>query len=294
MSEGVPIGLRLGPGLIGLTVALALYGMVVCQYLFYVPAFPDDKRLLRSAVLLVFILDTVHTLAILSFYSRTLINCRWNTTYACTLEMPWDFSTALGTSCLVSFFVQWFEAFLTLRSAFSTSRNSFYAHRVWIIGNRNKLLTGAVFVTALVQVVFGFALLGVARYTDNITTLFSSPYNPVNSLGSAVCDAIITASVSFYLRPSRTGLPRKDDNIQKLNLVFVQMGVITFLNAIAITILYYQDNMVGKYFTTAPGTMKCKTYSNSLLAVLNARKSIRDQQEAQAPPLELPTLPSIH
>ncbi|KAI6118013.1 hypothetical protein F5141DRAFT_1095610 [Pisolithus sp. B1] len=69
-----------------------------------------------------------------------------------------DLSTAFGTSFPVSFFVQ-----------------CIYAHRVWIIGHQNKLLTGAVVVAALVQLVFGFALFGVARHADNITTLFDSP-----------------------------------------------------------------------------------------------------------------------
>ncbi|KAI6113891.1 hypothetical protein EDD16DRAFT_1727699 [Pisolithus croceorrhizus] len=276
----------------GLTVGLALYGVAVRQYLFYIPTFPNDKYLLRSAVLLV-----VYVVPFVAFfYSRSFITCRWQTT---------DLSTAFGTSFPVSFFVQWFETCLTLLFAFSMPHNSIYAHRVWIIGHQNKLLTGAVVVAALVQL----ALFGVARHADNITTLFDSPrghtgqYNPVNYLGSAVCDAIITASVFYYLRTSRTGLfriynghvsimtlVRKDNHIQKLNMVFV---LITFLNTLAIAILYHQDNMVGKYLTTAPGTMKSKTYSNSLLAVLNARKSIRDQQQTQASPLDVPTLPIL-
>ncbi|KAI6003189.1 hypothetical protein F5J12DRAFT_838848 [Pisolithus orientalis] len=226
-----------------------------------------------SKVLLVFALDTINTLVDVYFYGRAFITCRWKTTYACTLEMPWDLSVAIGASFLVSFFVQ-----------------CFYAHRIWIISNRNKLLTGAVLVAASAQLVFGFVLLGVAR-TGNIATLFNSPYNPVNSLGSAVCDAIITASVLFYLRPSRTNLLRKDYHIQKLNLVYVQTGLITFLNALAIAILYYQDGIAGEYLTVAPGIVKSKTYLNALLAVLNARKLTRNQP---APPLEIPTLPTIH
>ncbi|KIN96638.1 hypothetical protein M404DRAFT_242551 [Pisolithus tinctorius Marx 270] len=71
------------------------------------------------------------------------------------------------------------------------------------------------------------------------------------------------------------------------------MGLITFMGALAMTILYFQDQLVGKYFTAAPGAILGKTYANSMLAVLNARKSIRDQQQAQALPLEIPTLPSI-
>ncbi|KIK13340.1 hypothetical protein PISMIDRAFT_688738, partial [Pisolithus microcarpus 441] len=58
-------------------------------------------------------------------------------------------------------------------------------------------------------------------------------------------------------------------------------------------ILYCQDQVSGKNFTAAPGAILGKTYANSMLAVLNARKGIRDHQQA-APPLEIPTLPSIH
>ncbi|KIN96636.1 hypothetical protein M404DRAFT_1006659, partial [Pisolithus tinctorius Marx 270] len=164
--------------------------------------------------------------------------------------------SALGANFFTAFFVQ-----------------CFYAHRVWIIGNRNKLLTGAV--------------------SGIIDTLFSSPYSPMNALGSAICDAIITTSVFLYLRPSG-GLLRKENHIHRLNLVFVQMGLITFLTSLALAILYYQDQLVGKYLTAAPGAILGKTYSNSMLAVLNARKPIRDQQQAQARPSEIPTLPSIH
>lgn len=191
--------------------------------------------------------------------------------------MPWDLSSALGTSFTTAFFVQ-----------------CFYAHRVWIIGNRNKFLTGAVLIAALVQFGFGVALLGAVCHSELINTLFVSPFSPVNALGSAICDAIITTSIYFYLRSSRAGLLWKDNYIQKLNFVFVRMGVLTCLGALAMTILYYYDQKSGSNLTTAPGAILGKTYANSMLAVLNARKGIRDRQQAQALPLEVPTLPSIH
>ncbi|KAI6147978.1 hypothetical protein BKA82DRAFT_4146713 [Pisolithus tinctorius] len=272
----VSAGLQWGPGFIGMTVGLVLYGVTVYQYLFYISAFPNDKRLLKIAVLLVFVLDTFGTITLLSFYCQELIFCRWQTSYACTIEMPWGMSSALGANFFTAFFVQ-----------------CFYAHRVWIIGNRNKLLTGAVLITALAQLSFGLVLLGMVCQSGIIDTLFSSPYSPMNALGSAICDAIITTSVFLYLRPPG-GLLRKENHIHRLNLVFVQMGLITFLTSLALAILYYQDQLVGKYLTAAPGAILGKTYSNSMLAVLNARKPIRDQQQAQARPSEIPTLPSIH
>ncbi|KAI6104487.1 hypothetical protein EV401DRAFT_666427 [Pisolithus croceorrhizus] len=98
---------------------------------------------------------------------------------------------ALVTSCLVGFSVQ-----------------CFYAHRVWIIGSRNMLLTAACL-------------------TGNIATLFSSQYALINALGSAICDMIITTSVFFYFRHSQARLLWRANYMCKLNLVFVQMGLIT-------------------------------------------------------------------
>lgn len=43
-----------GPGLAGFAVGLALYGVSVFQCLFYIVAFPKDKRTIKSAVFLVF------------------------------------------------------------------------------------------------------------------------------------------------------------------------------------------------------------------------------------------------
>ncbi|KAI6118014.1 hypothetical protein F5141DRAFT_597417 [Pisolithus sp. B1] len=253
MSSAIPTGLRWGAGFIG-----NLYGVSACQYLLYLPTFRDDKRLLKS-VFLVFALDTLNTITLTSFYCRSLIVCRWNTSYACTLEMPWDLSSAIGTSFTTAFFVQ-----------------CFYAHRVWIIGNRNKFLTGAVLITAIVQ--FG------------VTVTLST----VSLSVRAICDAIITTSIYFYLRSSRAGLLWKENYIQKLNFVFVRMGMFTCLGALAMAILYYHDQKSGTNLTTAPGAILGKTYANSMLAVLNARKGIRDRQQAQELPLEIPTLPSIH
>ncbi|KAI5984660.1 hypothetical protein EDD15DRAFT_1722478 [Pisolithus albus] len=122
---------------------------------------------------------------------------------------------------------------------------------------------------------------------------YREQFSPINAFGSAICDAIITTSIYFYLRSSPAGLLRKETCIKKLNSVFARMGLFTFLCALAMAILYYQDQMSGQNFTAAPGAILGKTYANSMLAVLNARKSIRDHQQA-TPPLDIPSLPSIH
>ncbi|KAI6030319.1 hypothetical protein EDC04DRAFT_2711419 [Pisolithus marmoratus] len=172
----------------------------------------------------------------------------------------------------------------------------FYAHRVWIIGRQNKLLTCGALLAATAQLVFGTLTLEDAYDSNNIATFFSNPDSAANALISAICDAIITASVYFCLRHSENGSGLvREDPIQKLNLVFVQMGLITFTSALTTSALYYESDLVGEYFTAAPVSLLSKTYSNSMLAVLNARRRIRDRQQlALVSPSELPTLPTRH
>ncbi|KAI6105286.1 hypothetical protein EDD16DRAFT_1633184 [Pisolithus croceorrhizus] len=103
---------------------------------------------------------------------------------------------------------------------------------------------------------------------------------------------IITTSVFFYFRHSQARLLWRANYMCKLNLVFVQMGLITSSSAITLAILYFQDQLTAQYLTAAPGCMLSKAYSNSMLAVLNARKLVYNQQQALS--LELPALSSIH
>ncbi|KIJ09527.1 hypothetical protein PAXINDRAFT_172466 [Paxillus involutus ATCC 200175] len=60
----------------------------------------------------------------------------------------------------------------------------FYAHRVWIM------------------------ILDDIIRTPTLDTLTFSRYTPWAAIASATCDAIITSSVFYYLRPARTGVTR--------------------------------------------------------------------------------------
>ncbi|KAH7921213.1 hypothetical protein BV22DRAFT_746450 [Leucogyrophana mollusca] len=140
---------------------------------------------------------------------------------------------------------------------------SFYAHRVWIISGGNKLITVAVLTTTLAQFVLGIMCAGDAIRTRSVSAVYTSMLTGGAAAGiSAFCDTLITGSVFFYLHRRRTGVKRVATPIQQLVNVTVNMGLLTQKN------------------TTA--------YVNSLLAVLNARKSIRDHA---AKTYELSTVP---
>ncbi|KAF8833798.1 hypothetical protein BDN67DRAFT_976413 [Paxillus ammoniavirescens] len=171
----------------------------------------------------------------------------------------------------------------------------FYAHTVWIISGHNRVITFGVIVFTTAQFVLGLMVIGDVVRTPTLEALVNSKYQAWSSFASATCDIIITTSVFYYLRPGRTGFIRRGNIIKRLNFVFVQMGVLSFINALALAILYFiQDGQVGQYLTAAPGIILSKTYVNSMLAVLNSRKPIRDQRDHPPTEIDVPTIPTIH
>ncbi|KIJ13148.1 hypothetical protein PAXINDRAFT_100845 [Paxillus involutus ATCC 200175] len=284
------------PTLVGYSVALAAYGATVGQVIYYARAFPSDRRPLKILVFSVFMFDSAHTILGTSSLYTTFIQCRGNTSPGCILYVPRVLPAGLFVIFLVTFMVQAYvpnplEGVLTY---FNSALDSFYAHTVWIISGQNRVITFGVIASTTAQFVLGLMVMGDVARTPTIEVLSSSKYQAYSAFASATCDAIITSSVFYYLRPGRTGFIRRGNIIKRLNLVFIQMGLLSFINALALVILYFvQETQLGQYLAAAPAVILSKTYANSMLAVLNSRKSIRDQRDHPPTEIDVPTLPTI-
>ncbi|TFK73030.1 hypothetical protein BDN72DRAFT_894272 [Pluteus cervinus] len=90
---------------------------------------------------------------------------------------------------------------------------------------------------------------------------------------AVVTDVIIAAALFFYLHRSRTGFKRSDTMISKLIMFTVSTGLLTSICAVAslLTIVIWGETLIYVAFYFSLGRL----YSNSILATLNARKSIR-------------------
>ncbi|KAH7929664.1 hypothetical protein BV22DRAFT_115902 [Leucogyrophana mollusca] len=229
------------PGLVGFTMSLGMYGVALGQYCYYCRAFPRDKRLLKCLVLLTFALDSLHTYACAASEWWILVKCRGDRSSSCA-HPPWQFC--------IPFVAQ-----------------GFYSHRVWIISNRNVLITVALVLMTITQLVLG--LLSVVLLVHDIMSIGTAPYATVALVLSVPCDALISGTVFFYLRPGRAGVKRTETRIQNITNIFVNMGFLTCITSIATIALYFSNR--GSYIATlAPAA--AKSYVNSVLAVLNARK----------------------
>ncbi|KAG1855639.1 hypothetical protein DFJ58DRAFT_785807 [Suillus subalutaceus] len=273
------VELMWGPGVIGFMIATAFYGIAFGQYIFYLRSFPQDSKRLKLFIMTVFCLGTIHEYALIGMYWSILISCRRSTSFECMAKLPWQMVLGVFMACWIVFAVQ-----------------CFYAHRVWIITEYNRLITGIICAFAIAAFVFGTITGGLIFYTRNPVDLFGKKWCQISAVAGALCDILITGTVWWFLRPARTGNVRSNPNyLNKLTQIFVNMGLFTCIMAIAMVVLYQvQDGGLGQFYSALPGSLLAKTYLNSMMAVLNARKSIREQQlEVGRSPMELPTIPTI-
>ncbi|KAH7912156.1 hypothetical protein BJ138DRAFT_1149081 [Hygrophoropsis aurantiaca] len=153
---------------------------------------------------------------------------------------------------------------------------SFYAHRVWIISGGNKWMTFVVSVTTFFQCVFGLWCMVRALQSRTLLALYKSlsTCGTASGLGT-FCDMLITASFFYYLSPRRTGVKRAATPIQQLLHVVVSTGLFTCLLSLIMFVSYMTQRDMA-YMVGPPGQALSKSYVNSMLAVLNARRSIRE------------------
>ncbi|KAG1743679.1 uncharacterized protein EDB91DRAFT_220723 [Suillus paluster] len=171
----------------------------------------------------------------------------------------------------------------------------FYAHRVWIITAKNRVITGIISTLATTSFACGMILSGLVLHTRNPEILFGTKWSQLATIASAACDFVITGTIWWFLRPERTDNVRsKSSNyIKSITRTFIHMGLFSCLVSISMVVLYQLQD--GHFYIAAPGAVIGKSYMNSMMAVLNARKSIREREQLarNAMVVELPTLHTI-
>ncbi|KIJ68837.1 hypothetical protein HYDPIDRAFT_25089 [Hydnomerulius pinastri MD-312] len=166
--------------------------------------------------------------------------------------MLWETTTNISLEYIIPFIVQ-----------------CFYAHRLWIMSGRDTIL--------ILVVVF----LSSSLFVIGLVCSFKVPVsnNPLRdgltgaaSVLAVACDALITASVYFYLRP-RSGVKRTQNHIQRIITVTINMGLLTWSVAFGVLVIWCIQGSDVTIVT--PIMVMAPTYVNSILAVLNARKPTR-------------------
>jgi len=146
--------------------------------------------------------------------------------------------------------------------------------RVWRLSGNNAPLTAVV--GALVLAGFGCSVAFTAESMKLQTWAelreLKGLSMAVNLLG-VVADVLIASALFYFLRRSRTGFKKSDTMISRLIMFTVSTGFLTSICAIAslVSILVWGRTLIYVAFYFSLGRL----YSNSVLATLNARRSIR-------------------
>ncbi|KAI0353723.1 hypothetical protein OH77DRAFT_1522281 [Trametes cingulata] len=256
-----------GAVLIGTFVSLTLYGLILHQAYRYFRMYHEDTILIRAFVISVLIVETIHTvfcthivyyyLVTNYFKPQTLMNVVWSMSAQPVLS-------SIGISI----------------------SQCFFAYRVYMISPKFRLLVA---VAVLCEVIsLGFTSTATYEGARNVTYVGFLAYAWLDSaaLGCSVVSDILTTSVLIStLRKSRTGIKRTDHMIDSLILYTVNTGLLTSITNILALVLAVAmpDNII--YVGVA--IIITKVYANSLLAVLNTRRSLAATDVVTSGPLGL-------
>jgi hypothetical protein len=252
----VNISHTFGALLIGAMVALSLTGIVTLQVYVYSKLFQADLPRLKLLVLTIWMLDLLHTgficasiwgYLITNYGDAEIIN-----------HIPWTIALTILCTAILTFLV-----------------HCFFAHRIFMFSRHNWWNTAPILVLAVCRLAFASVTTSEMIRLGTFTR-FKKEFRWVFTLGlafSSAVDLIITVSLCYYLRSSRSSSLSMNDVIDQLILYTFENGSITCAATIISMILWLASpgNLIfmGIHFVIG------KLYANSLLATLNTRETLR-------------------
>ncbi|TEB19312.1 hypothetical protein FA13DRAFT_381324 [Coprinellus micaceus] len=243
---------------IGVLIAVYLFGIVTLQCNIYASRFPDDRKIFKCLVVVVWLLELAHTISITyETYTATI-------TYFGHPELYTQFAgfgVAMLTGGMLTMLVQ-----------------SFFAWRLWTILFHPWRYIG---LAAAILAVLRFAVsifAGVEAIRTTSITTFAHRYRAMLasllSVGAAIDVLIAVAMLSFLFTRKKKALDRVARLLDRLVGYTVRTGFVTSVAAVAIVILFLVST--NTFVWLAMYTFLAKLYSNSLLSALNARSGLRE------------------
>ncbi|KAJ7927729.1 hypothetical protein B0H13DRAFT_2553663 [Mycena leptocephala] len=248
---------------IGVLISCVLFGVSTTQTYTYYTRFPDDPAKMKALVALVWIGDVVR---ILCFGDTLYIYTITDFIHPERIFGPVPVSLAIGAlfDGLVGFSVQGFFAV----RIYTLSKKLLIPVLIWVLGFLRLVGTIAMLVTALDS---DSVVIYVARWEWIFTSDFS--------LG-VVNDVIITATLVFWFyRQRRDAHGTTQAVMDKLIVWTMETGMITSITGITALFIKMKANFIWMATIIVNGSL----FSNSLLASLNSRTTLRTMHEVAIP-----------
>ncbi|KAI9001154.1 hypothetical protein BD414DRAFT_473793 [Trametes punicea] len=245
-----------GPLLIGVILAAVMYGVSCSQMFYYYTRYPRDPWYIKLLVTAVWTTDSIHQ-ALISHSVYWYLITEYGNPVALTL---------LTKSLVIEVFFNGFTAFF-VQSFFAARVYRLSGKKVWLVAPVALLVAGEFAVT----MAYSIKALYLKTFVDLVQIKGLSI--SINAF-AAVGDVTIAVILCTILHRSRTGFSKSNTLINRLMVFAVNTGLLTSVCASLslITILSLPNTFVYICFFFLVGRL----YSNSLMATLNARKSLRE------------------
>jgi len=253
-----------GALLLGAFLACCFSGIVTVQSFLYIKLYPKDAIRTKIIVGAVWLLDTLHTCLVMASV--------WNYVIPHFGDVPridfipWTVALTIAITAILTIIV-----------------HCFLARRIYRLTKNDWRITAPILILAVLR------LCSACVTTAEMIRLksfkeFSEHFRWVFTLGLALSssvDVLITVTLCYKLRSSRTGSLRIDNIIDSLVLYSFENGSLTCAGTVLSMIFWltmpYNRLFLALHFIIA------KLYANSLLATLNTRKTLRDSQFKTTP-----------
>ncbi|ESK92408.1 hypothetical protein Moror_4539 [Moniliophthora roreri MCA 2997] len=264
--DGIPsdVDRIAGPLIITFMLGSILYGVSVLQVYIYYMSFPNDRKLVKSLVYTVFILDTTQTIiffrdAFIIFGSGFGDMKNLRAAHLSGISVP-------ILTGLVSILVQ-----------------GFYSYQIKVI-SRTWILPTIIFSIALTQFISSVYEGVLIFQINNSAVLQARTLVPCTIwlAGSALCDTLIAIVMTTYLLKASAGL-KGNPLIRRLVRLVIETGSLTAAVATIDCVLFIA---VQKYpFHMLPSRCLAKLYANTLMVILNSRlRIVGSRDEAKLSP----------
>ncbi|KAM5536923.1 hypothetical protein V8D89_009470 [Ganoderma adspersum] len=271
-------------GLIAIVLSTTVYGITVLQAYMYFRCSIQDSVRFRSFVAFLLILDTaslVLAAKVLYEYVVTDFGKPW-----LFLKLPRALAFENGVTVRTQLYNQPSNTLDSSRTwvgsqyLIATLTQSFLAHRLWALSKGNVPLVSTIVILSFAS--FGVGIVVCVRnYTELYFLSLAAPEMlwlvGFTSGLSALCDVAITIGLLYNLNSKRTGFKRTDSIINRLILYAVNRGVLTAICQAGLTIAFVA--FPGHLFHFPFDIMSGKLYCNTLLATLNAQKTMRMEDD---------------
>ncbi|EKM52864.1 uncharacterized protein PHACADRAFT_212071 [Phanerochaete carnosa HHB-10118-sp] len=253
---------QMGPLFVFTSIGFMLFGVFTAQVYFYWYAYKNDRRVLRTFVVALWILETLHTVFCFHFLYEYFVTDIGSPEKLS--EIIWSDPSSVLTEDVIIGFCQ-----------------GFYIFRLWRLSGHNYAVVGTLSIVLLARLGAGFAtnvwLTMFKTFPDFVARQVVHDVLNVAQALSAIVDFLNTAMMIFYLKRGMnlSGFKQSRSVIQTLMFFTINTGVLSVVGSVCTLFLF--NFVTGSLAFWGLIQLQGKLYANSVVGFLNARQYLRDK-----------------